>query len=136
MRVIDGDTIVVRIGGSTETLRIIGINTPETVDPRRGVECYGREASAFAASFFAPNLDDLILERDPTQGNRDKYGRLLRYVFTEAGTRDYGATAIRLGYAYEYTYQLPYKYRDIYRSAQREAQSSERGLWSQDARCQ
>lgn len=82
--VVDGDTVKVRIGDKTETLRLIGIDTPETVDPRKEVKCYGREASDRAKAML--NGKSVYLESDPTQGERDKYNRLLRYVYLEDGT--------------------------------------------------
>ncbi len=75
--VVDGDTVDVRIGGRTERVRLIGINTPETKDPRRPVECYGPEASALTA-LLLPAGTGVRLERDAEA--RDDYGRLLAYV--------------------------------------------------------
>ncbi|MDO8728733.1 MAG: thermonuclease family protein [bacterium] len=70
MRVVDGDTIDININGQTERLRLIGINTPETVDPRKPVECFGKEASEKARSILSGKR--IVLESDPTQGERDK----------------------------------------------------------------
>lgn len=130
-KVIDGDTIEVLVNGKKEKVRVIGINTPETVDPRRPVECFGKEASSYAKSLFSDKT--VKLESDPTQADRDKYGRLLRYVFLPDGT-DFGLTMIKEGYAYEYTYDIPYKYQDEYKIAQKEAESLKKGLWS-DTTC-
>jgi micrococcal nuclease len=74
---IDGDTIVVEIGGVEEHVRFIGIDTPETVAPERPVECFGPEASARTESLL-PAGTDVILERDVEA--RDRYGRLLAYI--------------------------------------------------------
>lgn len=124
--VVDGDTIKVSMNGSVETLRIIGLDTPETLDPRKPVQCFGKEASTKAKSFLTGKT--ITLEADATQGERDKYGRLLRYVFLDGV--DYGKTMISEGYAHEYTYKLPYKYQTAYKAAQSSAQVGKLGFWS------
>lgn len=125
-KVVDGDTIEVYLNGKKEKIRIIGINSPETVDPRRPVECFGKEASAYARSLLTGKI--VTLEADETQANRDKYSRLLRYVYID-GKTDFGLEMIRNGYAYEYTYDLPYKKQAEYKNAQNEAQTKGTGLW-------
>lgn len=126
IKVVDGDTMDVSINGATERIRLIGINTPETVDPRKPVECFGKEASAKAKELLTNKK--VYLEADPSQGERDKYNRLLRYVFLEDGT-SFNFLMIKEGYAYEYTYDIPYKYQTEYKQAQKVAQSSKAGLW-------
>lgn len=129
-KVIDGDTIDVLIDGKKETVRLIGINTPESVDPRRPVQCFGKEASDKARKIL--NNKDVYLESDSSQGERDKYSRLLRYVFLEDGT-NFNKLMIQEGYAYEYTYNTPYKYQQEFRKAQKEAEDQKIGLWADDA---
>lgn len=129
-KVIDGDTIQVVINGKNETLRLIGIDTPETVDPRKPVQCFGKEASAKAKSLLSNK--SVRLEADPTQGERDKYQRLLRYVFLEDGT-NFNKLMINEGYAHEYTYNTPYKYQLEFKQAQKEAEASKAGLWADNA---
>jgi len=124
--VVDGDTIDVSIDGKVERLRLIGINTPETVDPRKPVECFGVEASQKAKSLLTGKK--VYLENDITQGELDKYNRLLRYVFLEDGT-SFNLMMIKEGYAYEYTYDIPYKYQTEFKNAQKEAMASKAGLW-------
>lgn len=126
VRVVDGDTIDVIIDGKTERLRLIGINTPETVDPRKPVECFGREASNRAKELF--DSKSVSLESDSSQGERDKYGRLLRYVFLENGS-NFNLKMIEEGYAYEYTYDGPYKYQQEFKLAQKKAETDKSGLW-------
>jgi micrococcal nuclease len=82
--VVDGDTVKVRMNGAVETLRLIGINTPEVVDPRTAVQCFGREASARAKELLSGKR--VRIEQDPSQDSRDRYGRLLAYVWLEDGT--------------------------------------------------
>ncbi|MEN9649715.1 MAG: hypothetical protein RL094_682 [Candidatus Parcubacteria bacterium] len=125
-RVADGDTFSVQVGTTTETIRMIGVNTPETVDPRRPVECFGKEASAFTKSILMHTSVRLVA--DTTQSNRDKYGRLLRYVYLEDG-RLFNQLLIEEGYAYEYTYDKPYLYQQQFKDAQVTAKSAKKGLW-------
>ncbi len=126
-RVVDGDTFKVMINGEEETVRVIGINTPETVDPRKDVECFGREASEFAKKTLVGQKVALVI--DPTQDERDRYQRLLRYVTLVDG-RDYGEVIISFGYAYEYTYIKPYEKQAVYKEIQAKAKNSGVGLWS------
>lgn len=130
IRVVDGDTVKVDIDGVQETIRIIGINTPETVDPRKPVECFGQEASARAHALL--DNQTVALEADSTQGEHDKYDRLLRYVFLSNGS-DFGKQMISEGYAYEYTYSTPYTHQQDYETAQSEAENAKRGLWADNA---
>lgn len=128
-RVVDGDTVAIAMGGGTETLRLIGMDTPETRDPRKPVQCFGREASARAERLLAGTR--VRIAGDPTQDTRDRYGRLLAYVYTEGGEL-YNERMIREGYAHEYTYQAPYRFQARFRLAEREARELGRGLWSPD----
>lgn len=127
VKVVDGDTIDVNIDGKTERLRLIGIDTPETVDPRKPVQCFGKEASNKAKELLEGKK--VRLESDDSQDNRDKYDRLLRYVHLEDGTL-YNKIIIAEGYAHEYTYNVPYKYQSEFKQAQKEAEEAEKGLWS------
>jgi micrococcal nuclease len=77
-RVVDGDTIVVDLGGRSEKVRLLGIDTPETKSPTKPVQCFGKEASAHLSELLAPG-SAVRLERDATE--RDIYGRLLAYVY-------------------------------------------------------
>lgn len=131
IRVIDGDTVDVEVGGRRERLRLIGLDTPESVDPRRPVECFGREASARAKALL-PAGARVQLEADATQGERDRYGRLLRYIVLADG-RNFAEVMIRDGYGFEYTFRFPYRYQDAFKAAQREARANERGLWKPGA---
>lgn len=78
-KVIDGDTIVLNIKWKNETIRLIGLDTPETVDPRKPVQCFGEQASDEAKKILAGK--SVRIETDPSQGERDKYGRLLAYIY-------------------------------------------------------
>lgn len=129
-KVVDGDTIHVKLNGNDTTIRIIGIDTPETVDPRKPVQCMGKEASTRAKKLLMGKA--VYLEPDLTQGDKDKYGRLLRYVFIN-GSDDYGLGAILEGLAHEYTYDVPYKYQTEYKNAEKAAREAKVGLWADNA---
>lgn len=129
-RVVDGDTIVVNQDGKKQTVRVIGVDTPEVVDRRRPVQCFGREASAKARQLLDGQRVTLIA--DPTQSSRDKYDRLLRYIERTDGT-DFGLWMIANGYAHEYTYEIPYQRQAAYKQAQRQAREKSLGFWSPTA---
>lgn len=126
-KVTDGDTLHVDMEGTDEKVRLIGINTPETVDPRKEVQCFGTEASAFMKDLADDKL--VKLEYDDSQGMRDSYGRVLAYVYLEDGQM-LNRKMIAEGYAYEYTYMKPYKYQIEFRELQTLARISGRGLWN------
>ncbi|MCH8331861.1 MAG: thermonuclease family protein, partial [Bacteroidetes bacterium] len=127
VKVTDGDTIKVDINGEIETLRLIGMDTPETLDPRKPVQCFAIEASNKAKEILSGQ--NVRLESDSTQSERDKYSRLLRYVFLEDGTF-YNQYMIEEGYAHEYTYQnSPYKYQAEFQEAEKNAREQGKGLW-------
>lgn len=126
-KVSDGDTIHIMMDGRDEKVRLIGINTPETVDPRRPVECFGKEASARMKELVGGKI--VRLEYDDTQSVRDAYNRILAYVYLEDGQM-INRKMIAEGYAYEYTYLTPYKYQKEFRELQLLAKTGERGLWA------
>lgn len=129
VKVVDGDTLDVDIDGKIERLRLIGIDTPETVDPRKSVQCFGKEASNKAKELLMGQL--VNLELDDSQGERDKYKRLLAYVILSDGM-NFNKYMIREGYAHEYTYDQAYKYQSEFKQAEVDARSESKGLWSSD----
>ena len=130
VKVVDGDTLVVAMGGENITLRLIGLDTPEVVDPRKPVQCFGREASEKAKHFLAGT--PVSLETDTSQGALDKYGRTLAYVFLPDGT-NFNKLMIEEGYGHEYTYNLPYTYQKEFKDAEQKARVAKKGLWADDA---
>jgi micrococcal nuclease len=129
--VVDGDTIIVQLpDGERERVRLIGIDTPESVDPRRPVECLGEEAAKRTQELLAGRR--VLLAFDPTQGLRDRYRRLLAYVFRDDGLF-VNETLIAEGYAHEYTYATPYTYQAQFKRVQQEAREEQRGLWHPSA---
>lgn len=124
-KVVDGDTI--KIEGDL-TIRLIGIDTPETVDPRRPVGCFGKEASNELKSLIEGK--EVVLERDTS--DTDKYQRLLRYIYLplENGkslfVNDY---MVRQGFAFALTYPPDVRYEEKFREGEKEAKMGNRGLW-------
>ena len=124
-RVVDGDTIVVRIAGAEDRVRYIGVDTPETVDPRKPVQAFGPEATALNKSLVQGQR--VCLEKDTTE--RDRYGRLLRYVWLADG-RLVNEELLLAGFATVVTYPPDVKYVESrYLPAQRAAREAGRGLW-------
>lgn len=129
LKVVDGDTIRVELleTGETETIRFLGVNTPESVDPRRPVECFGKEASRFMKILLDGTF--VYLESDPEADERDKYDRLLRTIFLEDGT-NVNALLLQEGYAHAYlSFPMNEERKTLYRRLEREAREAERGLW-------
>ncbi len=126
-KVVDGDTIEIDFEGIKDTVRLIGIDTPETKHPKKKVQCFGKEASAKTTELLKNR--HVRLEYDGTQSNRDVYGRLLRFVFRDDGLF-INKTLVEEGFAFEYTYgSNPYVYQEDFIEAQRLAREQERGLW-------
>ena len=128
LEVVDGDTVKVSKDGVATTIRLIGIDTPETKDPRKPVQCFGQNASDRAHEL----LDGLQveLELDPSQGTYDKYGRTLAYVY--ADSTFVNQLLVEQGYAHEYTYDQPYRYQSQFRAAEADARDAAGGLWAPD----
>ena len=126
VRVIDGDTIVVSIGGSDEPIRLIGINTPETVDPRRPEECYGAEASARTKSLL-PRGTAVRVERDAEL--RDRYDRLLAYVRRSSDDLFVNLSLVQDGFARSYPFAPNTAHQSEFSVAERAARSASAGLW-------
>lgn len=127
-KVIDGDTISVTIDGVNQTIRLIGINSPEVTSSFTSAECFGAEASAAAKAQLTGKK--VRLETDPVSGDKDKYDRLLRYVYLEDGT-SFNKWMIAEGYAYEYTYAgITYKHQTDFKAAQTSAKTGQKGLWA------
>ena len=130
VKIIDGDTISVEKDGTQEVVRFIGIDTPELHNSRNPIECFAINAKDKLSSLLKNKY--VWLESDSTQKNRDKYGRLLRYIFLKDDTLINDAM-IKEGYAYEFTYQLPYRYQYKFKDSQDSAEKNKKGLWADDA---
>lgn len=121
----DGDTITVDMNGTLERIRMIGVDTPETQDPRVPVQCYGKAASEFTKNLIGANA--VRLEADPTNTNRDRYNRLLRYVYLP-DNRMVNAEIIKSGYGFAYTL-FPFEKLEEFRTYQNQAREQNLGLW-------
>lgn len=119
-RVLDGDTIEIERG---QKVRYIGIDTPETVDPRTSVQCFGKEAAAKNKELVGGKR--IRLEKDISE--TDKYGRLLRYVFV--GDTFVNETLVKEGYAFSSSYPPDVKHQELFNQAEKEARAANRGLW-------
>jgi micrococcal nuclease len=119
-RVIDGDTLLLTDG---ERVRLIGVDTPETKHPQKPVQRFGNEAYLFTKRIVEGK--EVRLEYDWQK--RDKYGRLLAYVFLPDGTF-LNAEIIKQGYGFAYT-RFPFKYMEEFRRYEKEARENGRGLW-------
>jgi micrococcal nuclease len=136
-RVVDGDTIMVRITGRVEgpgagnaeigashSVRLTGIDAPESVDPRREVECFGREAAAATAALLQGRQIRMVVDVEES----DRYDRLLRYIYM--GAEMANARLVVNGYAHAYTYPPNVRHANLFVGLERDARTGDRGLWS------
>lgn len=138
VRIVDGDTVIVRVTarhpgpgageaalGEEHRLRLIGIDTPESVRPGTPIECFSREASAAAASMM-PVGTSVRLVKDVEE--TDRFERLLRYIYL--GDEMVNARLVANGYAHAYTYPPNVRHSELFVRLEREARENDRGLWS------
>jgi endonuclease YncB( thermonuclease family) len=126
--VTDGDTIKVSIRGKVETVRLLGIDTPETVDPRKPVQCFGKAASDKMKSFV--NGKYVRLVNDKSQGDRDIYKRLLRYVYLADSKATFiNGEMVKQGYAFSYR-QYPTIFLNKFNAWEKYAREHNLGLWN------
>lgn len=121
----DGDTLTVNMKGNEERVRFIGVDTPEVRDPRKPVQCFGRVASEFTKNLIGNN--PVKLEADPDNTNRDRYNRLLRYVYLPDGTL-VNSEIIKQGYGFAYT-GFPFTKKEEFKSLEENAKQQNLGLW-------
>jgi len=126
-RIIDGDTVVLLIDGKETTVRLIGVDTPETVHPTKPVERYGKEASRFLKNLLKG--EDVYLEYEPGPSKTDRYGRLLAYLYRASDGLFVNLEIVRQGYGHAYT-QYPFKYMDLFRKYEGKAREVGKGLWA------
>ncbi|HYI44324.1 MAG TPA: thermonuclease family protein [Actinomycetota bacterium] len=139
-RVVDGDTIEVEIISRTPgpgageaqigpiyDVRLIGIDTPESVDPNSPIECFGKEASAAARALLDGQTVRLVVDVEEA----DRYDRLLRYVYI--GEEMANARLVANGYAFAYTYPPSVRHSELFVQLERDARENDRGLWAPDA---
>jgi len=122
---VDGDTIALNMNGKTEKVRFIGVDTPETHKPNTPVQCYGPAAAAFTKSFIGNQRVRLV--SDSLSTDRDRYGRLLRYVYLPDGT-NLDEKLIQEGYGFYYPY-FPFTESTQFAADEQSAMSAHKGLW-------
>ena len=134
-RVVDGDTIEVNPAvGGTQDVRLLGVDTPETVDPNEPVEPYGPEASAFTKRQLEGQRVTLIFDQE----KRDQYGRALAYVRISSQSETLNETLLRQGYAQLYVVPPNDRYEVTFSQAQDQARQAQRGIWGlpKDQQCE
>jgi micrococcal nuclease len=124
-KIVDGDTIHVQVGGRREKVRYIGVDTPETHKPGTPVQCYGRSASAFNARLVAERRVELRTDAE----TRDRYGRLLAYVYRRPDGMFVNAELVRRGFATILTIPPNVAHAQEFLRLQRAARQAGRGLW-------
>lgn len=128
VRVVDGDTLVIDRGNGNERVRLVGIDTPETVAPNAPVECFGPEASAYVTDLLAGAT--VSLDPDPTQGDTDRYDRLLRYVWVATNTGGWNSVeALLLTGGFAEPYRDAHSRKAGFDALAAEARAEDRGLW-------
>jgi micrococcal nuclease len=124
--VVDGDTLKVRDkAGDLYTVRLIGIDTPETVHPRRQSECFGLEASLKLKEL----AEGAYVEMEKDVSETDRYGRLLRYIYKDGVLIN--EVMVREGYAFSARFPPDVNYAELFDDAQRDAYENKRGLWNE-----
>ena len=133
-RVVDGDTEVIRVNGSDRRVRFLGVDTPETVHPKKGVQKYGKEASNFTKGYLTGRRVWLEYDKNPT----DKYDRHLAYIWLSKPAKItnetiqsemFNAKLLSEGYAKVMIIKPNNKYETLFRELENEAQSSKLGMW-------
>lgn len=126
VRVVDGDTLVVDVGGTEERVRLIGVDTPESVAPHRPVECWGHEASSQLADLVpADTMVRLVRDVEP----RDAYDRLLAYVYRAGDDLFVNRALVDAGAAEAMPYPPNTTHRSEFAAAERAARTARSGLW-------
>lgn len=125
---IDGDTIAVNMNGKVETVRFVGIDTPETHKPNTPVQCFGPDAAAETKKLISDAGSKVRLSSDPYSTNRDRYDRLLRYIYLPDGTF-VNETLVKNGYAFYYPY-FPFTKSAQFDKDEQAAKAAKKGLWA------
>jgi len=134
-QVVDGDTLKLEIDGREETVRLVGIDTPESVDPRKPVQCFAVEASNKLKELVSGK--NVLFEYDTKQGHTDKYGRLLLYIWlpqSDGSKLFINEYMIKEGYAYAYR-QIESEYLNEFIDFEEQARVGNKGLWGNVCEC-
>jgi len=128
-RIVDGDTVVLSIDGKSVKVRLVGVDTPETVHPNKPVQRYGREASRFLKNLL--DGEKVYIEWKPDE-KTDKYGRALLYLWRAPDGLFVNLEIVRQGYGHAYT-KFPFKHMALFKHYEKKAREAKRGLWAPDA---
>lgn len=128
LNVKDGDTVVLLLNGQETTVRLVGVNTPETVHPAKPVEAYGHEASRFLKNLLKG--EEVYFEPDSTGTRLDRYGRTLGYLYRAPDGLFVNLEIVRQGYGHAYT-EYPFQYAELFREHERHAREVGKGLWAE-----
>jgi micrococcal nuclease len=128
LRVVDGDTVLLRLDGDDRRVRLLGVDAPESVTPDRPVECWGPQAAA-AARRLMPEGAAVAVATDPSQGDEDRYGRLLAEVTVGGAAETVNVALVRQGAAEVFRGDGRGRLQPALRAAEREARDAGRGLW-------
>ena len=124
-RIIDGDTVEIQYNGNPTKVRLIGVDTPETVHPTKPVEAFGAEASAFTRNLLLGESVYLRFDREMT----DRHGRLLAYLYRVPDGLFVNLEIVRQGYGNAYT-RFPFKHMELFRQYEHRARKAGKGLWN------
>ena len=127
VRVIDGDTVVLLMEGKATTVRLIGVDTPETVHPQKTVEHYGKEASRFTENLLKG--ESVYVEHEAGTSQLDKYGRELVYLYRAPDGLFVNLEIVRQGYAHAHTLN-PFQHIELFRYYEQRARDAQKGLWN------
>lgn len=125
VRIVDGDTLKVRVGGAEDTVRLTGIDTPESKKPGTPVECYALEADRELRRLAGGESVRLVLDREP----RDRYDRLLAYVYRERDGAFVNERLVRGGYAETLSIAPNTRFEERFAEVEDAAREAARGLW-------
>ena len=125
-RIVDGDTVVVKIDGKNMKVRLVGVDTPETVHPNKPVERYGKKASEFLSNLLKGEKIYIEWKEDE---KTDKYGRALLYLWRAPDGLFVNLEIVRQGYGHAYT-RFPFEHTELFRYYERQAREAKRGLWA------
>ena len=126
VKVVDGDTVQLTIGGKRETVRLIGVDTPETKHPTKPVECWGPEAAAFTESVLPPGTTVIVVRDEQA---RDKYGRLLAYLYRRDDKIFINRELVSGGWADTLTIPPNTAYETVFERDRLSSQEAQLGLW-------
>lgn len=127
LRVVDGDTVVVRLNARETTIRLVGVDTPETVHPNKPVEAFGKQASAFTHELLDGRTVRVVFP--PDHERQDRYGRTLAYLYRQPDGLFVNLEIVKQGYGHAYT-RFPFDQMEAFRAAEGEARAARRGLWA------